>query len=116
GVRFWSRSFGGPVDPDRGKSGPACRRDVVKEARADVDVPRGVGAGPSREFAPVAESGLVRADLARHDRLGEGDAEQLLRGGDVVGVRVREDGELPAPSACLLEGGPSFGKRLPAGQ
>ena len=91
------------VDPDRREPELRRRRDVVEEARADVDVPGRVGEGAGGELVPVAGLRLVGADLARDDRLVERDPEQRLRCGDQVGVGVREDREPPAAAACLVE-------------
>ena len=103
----------------RSGSGPGCssrrliqtraqpeltrRRDVVEEARRDVDVTVAVRGRRLEEALPVPVRGLVGADVLGHDREVDRDAELLLRRGDQVAVGVGEERELPAAVAQLCE-------------
>ena len=81
-----------------------------------MDMARAIRAGPAEELLPVPVRRLVGPDLGGDDRLVERDADQLLRGGDVVGIRVREDRKAPAASASLLERAAYLPERLPGWQ
>ena len=112
--RLRARGLAEPVDPDRRQAELVRRSDVVEEAGGDVDVRW--TADPLLERAPVAERGLVRADLRRDDRLLERDADPFHRRVDVVAVGVREDRELPAALTRLLERRRHLRERPPAGR
>src|SRR5207244_746844 len=112
--RRWAGSLAEPVDPDGAEAELRRRRDVVEEARADVDVATLRRARPGEELLPVPRRRLVRADLARHDLQLERDADRPLRRLDEVAVGVRQDRELPATRPGLLECRPHLRERAPA--
>src|SRR5439155_16428573 len=102
------------VDPDRAEPELRRGRDVVVEARADVDMASFRRAGLRVELLPVTVRRLVGADLTRHDLELERDADRQLRGLGEVAVGVGENRELPAARSRLLERGPQLRERAPA--
>src|SRR3954452_15226230 len=114
--RLDGRALAEPVDPDAAQTQLVRRRDVVEEGCADVHValPRRLRA--EEELVPVLVRRLVGADLLRDDDLVERHADLHLRGRDEIVVGVREDRELPAAPAQLLERALHFGEGTPPRQ
>src|SRR5206468_4275557 len=98
-----------------GVRGEIDAREPAQEV-FDLDPRRVPGRLLLVEHLPMAVRRLVRADLGGDDHMVERHADPLERRVDVVAVGVREDRELPASRARVLERGAYVGKRLPGRQ
>ena len=85
----------------------------MEETRRDVHMVFGGGAGVGEEPLPVPWRRLVRTSLAGGDQRVEGHSDRRDRGGEQVGVGVREDGQTPAALSQLGERARHLGKWWP---
>jgi hypothetical protein len=120
-VRLWSSTSGcgSASSPSRliqtvRKPESRRRRDVVEEARADVDVPRSGRRRCERRTRPSAARGLVRADLGRDDGELELRSDPRDRRIQEVAIRVREARQPPAAGPASSSAAGTSGERRPS--
>src|SRR6266545_4749658 len=85
-----------PIDPHGRQAEFPARRDVVEQRRRNVRMVRAIRPRLLEEPIPVAVRRLVRACLGGSDAEVHRDANQRQRGGEHVGVGVRENRQPPS--------------------